>query len=105
MESIAMLQSDIAWERHSAHEPRKPVLPVSQLRSIGVVASFSDYSEAPCLQGFLFSARPLTESCGPAQLYLKRSGDKTSQTRVCSCRLHSFKPPSSCSARGLKPCW
>src|SRR6266436_4716513 len=36
---------------------------------------------APCLQGFLSTARPLTKLCGTPQLYLERVEDKTSQTR------------------------
>src|SRR6266404_4996173 len=36
---------------------------------------------APCLQGVLFSARPLTKLCGTPQLYLERLEDKTSQTQ------------------------
>src|SRR5260370_39465051 len=34
-----------------------------------------------CLQGFLFSAPPLTKFCGTPQLYLERLEDKTSQTQ------------------------
>src|SRR5260370_6673944 len=36
---------------------------------------------ALCLQGFLFSAPPLTKLCGTPQLYLERLEDKTSQTQ------------------------